>query len=104
MRRRARAVWLGTAALLPMLLIAAQSPDPFGTNAAMGKRLRAIYAATDWKADPNKPAQRVRYLSGLVESRHLTAEQSKVVLPELANEQLRAGDSRGALKTLGLLE
>ena len=66
----------------------------------MKARLRAIFAATDWKADPNKPAERARYLSNLLASGKLTPAQQHIVYPELSFEQLRAGDTRAALATL----
>ena len=94
---------LAIAALAPLLL-AASPAGVAPTNLAMEARLRAIFAATDWKADPNKPGLRVRYLGALVASGKLSAEQLKVVLPELANEALRAGDPREALRALKLLE
>ena len=75
------------------------APLPPGV-AAMEARLRAIYAGTDWKADPSKPGERARYLEAALRSGQLTAEQKRVVLPELATEQLRAGDVRGSLATL----
>ena len=37
----------------------------------MAERLRAIYDATDWRADPNKAAERVRYYTGMLSSQHL---------------------------------
>ena len=66
----------------------------------MEARLRAIYAATDWKADPNKPVERAAYLNKVLASGQLSREQLMVVYPELTFEQLRAGDARAALKTL----
>jgi FG-GAP-like repeat/ASPIC and UnbV len=70
----------------------------------MEARLRSIFAATDWKADPSKPAERARYLAAVAKSGRLSLEQQKLVLPELANERLRAGDARGALTALASLE
>jgi hypothetical protein len=73
-------------------------------NAAMEARLRSIFAANDWKSDPNKPGVRAHYLAALLESGRLSVEQRNVVLPELATERLRAGDARGALEALSRLE
>ncbi len=87
------------AALAPVLL-AATLPS----NVAMEARLRSIFAATDWKADPNKPGQRAHYLHEVLQTGKLSVDQQKLVLPELANEALRAGDPRGALEALRLLE
>jgi hypothetical protein len=73
-------------------------------NTAMEARLRSIFAANDWKSDPNKPGVRAHYLAALLDSGRLSVEQRKVVLPELATERLRAGDARGALQALSTLE
>jgi hypothetical protein len=100
-------VWvriLLSAVIVPALLAAPTATDTPSTNAAMETRLRSIFAATDWKADPNKPGERAHYLAALVKSGRLSVEQQKLVLPELANERLRAGDSRGALQALTSLE
>ncbi|HTR68234.1 MAG TPA: hypothetical protein VMH85_20810, partial [Terriglobales bacterium] len=36
------------------------------STAKMEARLRQIYADTDWKADPNKPAERTKYYRALL--------------------------------------
>ena len=92
------------AVLLPGLLAAPTATDTFAANAKMEARLRSIFAATDWKADPSKPGLRGQYLTAAVKSGKLTVEQEKFVLPELATERLRAGDSRGALEALTSLD
>jgi len=100
-------VWvqiLFAAVIVPTLLAAPSATDTSSANTAMEARLRSIFAANDWKADPNKPAERARYLGTLVASGRLSVEQRKLVLPELANERLRAGDPRGALEALTSLE
>ncbi len=71
---------------------------------AMEQRLRAIYAATDWREDPNKPAERARYLQAALASGKLIPAQQHLVYPELAFEQLRAGDTRSAFATLASFE
>ena len=89
------------AALPCLLLLCGAATDRTPTsNRAMEARLRAIYAATDWKADPNKPGERAAYLSRVLASGQLKPEQLMIVYPELTNEQLKAGDARGALQTL----
>ncbi len=70
------------------------------SNRVMEARLRAIFGATDWKADPNKPSERARYLAGLLASGRLTPAQQHIVYPELVFEQLRTGDTRPAITTL----
>ena len=69
-------------------------------NVAMEARLRAIYRATDWKVDPTKQAERVQYFQMLLRSGKLTAEQQRIVYPQLSNELMRAGDPEGALAAL----
>jgi len=41
-------------------------------------RLRQIYAASDWKADPNKPAERAKYYRAIL-AQHLTQAQEITV-------------------------
>jgi len=65
----------------------------------MEARLRQIYAASDWKADPNKPAERTKYYRDLLTKR-LTPEQEIAVRMELAKEFLRAGDSAASVAAL----
>jgi hypothetical protein len=105
MPRAARSLFL----LLPLALAlhaapAQQQPDSVEAHQSAGTqkmaaRLRKIYDETDWKADPNKPAQRARYYRGLL-AEHLPVEKAFPVQMELGNELLRAGDSAGAVDTL----
>jgi hypothetical protein len=68
-------------------------------TARMEARLRKIYAQTDWKADPNKPGERVKYYRALLEKR-LTPEQGVTVRMEIGKELLRAGDSAASVDEL----
>ncbi|MGA8043914.1 MAG: FG-GAP-like repeat-containing protein [Terracidiphilus sp.] len=68
----------------------------------MGERLRQIFANYDWKADPNKPFQRIAYLELLL-THPLSLQDEMTVRMELANEQLRAGRSEGAVETMETL-
>ena len=68
----------------------------------MEARLRKIYAQTDWKADPNKPAERAKYYRALLE-KNLTPEQKITVRMELGKELLRAGDSAASIDELELI-
>jgi len=68
-------------------------------TAKMEARLRKIYAETDWKADPNKPAERARYYRTLLEA-NLTPAQKITVRMELGKELLRAGDSAASIDEL----
>ncbi len=100
------------ACVAAVLLCAASDPpaaDPVPdtvapSTRAMEARLRAIFAGKDWKSDPNKPAERARYLGGLLQSGRLAPAQQQVVYPELALEQLRAGDPPATLQTLAAFE
>lgn len=65
----------------------------------MGERLRAIFSANDWKADPNKPYPRIAYYQMLL-SHSLGFRDQVAVRMELGNEQLRAGRSERAVDTL----
>ena len=69
----------------------------------MGKRLAEIYRNSDWKADPNKSAERVLYYQGLVR-KGLGPADEVLVTEQIAEEQLRAGDNAGAVDTLEKLQ
>ena len=58
--------------IVPGLFAAPGATDTPSANTAMEARLRSIFAANDWKADPNKPTERARYLAGLVASGRLS--------------------------------
>jgi hypothetical protein len=66
----------------------------------MAERLRAVYAATDWKLDPNKAATRVTYYEELLGSRHLALHDDTTVREQLAKEMLYAGDNGSAIRQL----
>ncbi len=97
---------LKTATLLTMLLTStAAVPQEshvaaFASNAAMEAKLRAIYRANDWKADPNKPTERAAYFQALLHSGKLSVEQQRIVYPQIVDELLRAGDPEASLKAL----
>ncbi len=74
--------------------------DPFATNKAMGAHLKALYRAMDWKADPTKSGERAVYFERLLQTGRLTADQQRIVYPQLCNEWLRAGDPHAALAAL----
>ena len=104
---------LRAASLVPVLAVAlAASLAAFGTapraqqaiqallNQAMGQRLRAIYRGTDWKADPNKTAERASYYDRLLREQRLSPANELIVRQQLAQEQLRSGNAEAALKAL----
>jgi FG-GAP-like repeat/ASPIC and UnbV len=64
----------------------------------MAALLHEIYSETDWKADPNKPAERAKYYRGLLDH-GLPIDQEIPVRIELGNELLRSGDSAAAVST-----
>ncbi len=72
------------------------------SNVAMEARLRALFGATNWKGDPNKPDLRAAYYAKLLLMPSLTTKQRLQVTMEMARERLRAGDARGTLEALAL--
>ncbi len=76
-------------------LTAYQSP---GTR-KMATLLQQIFKANDWKADPNKPAERVPYYQSLLK-RPLPMPDEFQVRLEMAREMLRAGNSEDAIRAL----
>jgi hypothetical protein len=66
----------------------------------MAERLRAVFAATDWKLDPSKPQMRVAYYTELLSKNKLSLEQDTVVREQLAREMLGVGDSDGSVRQL----
>src|SRR5271154_840051 len=72
-----------------------QSP---GTK-KMAELLQKIYRENDWKADPNKPAERAAYYKALL-TKNLKPNDEVLVRKTLASELLRAGDSEGAVNAL----
>ncbi len=79
------------------------APLPHGEGARrMGERLRAIFAATDWKAEPNKQAERIPYYENLLKQK-LNVRDEVTVRMELGNEQLRSGFSAEAVDNLEIL-
>ncbi len=69
----------------------------------MAQKLAEIFRANDWKADPNKPAERaVYYAAKLKEGRYTPVEALQVML-QLATEHLQAGASEQAIKTIEAL-
>jgi hypothetical protein len=66
----------------------------------MAALLRKTYAATDWKLDPNKAAQRVTYYSNLLATQHLNLHDDTTVREQLAKEMLYQGDSESAVRQL----
>jgi hypothetical protein len=65
----------------------------------MAALLRQIYEQSDWKADPDKTAQRAAYYRVLLRNL-LTPMQEATVWLEMGKELLRTGESGEALRTL----
>ncbi len=89
---------LGTVSSPPTKAIARPFYQAAGTR-KMAALLKSIYAATDWKLDPNKPGQRVTYYRQLLAGK-LSAPDDAVVRLQLAKELLYAGDSEASIATL----
>ena len=66
----------------------------------MAERLRAAFAATDWKVDPNKPVERVKYYSGMLAGKQMSLVDDTTVREQLAREMLYAGDAESAVRQL----
>lgn len=66
----------------------------------MAERLQSVYAATDWRLDPNKPAQRVAYYTQLLSTRKLSLQDDTTVREQLAREMLYTGDNESAIRQL----
>jgi hypothetical protein len=93
-------LWLsmGTVAAVPQTANQGTAYQSAGTK-KMAALLRHIYEQNDWKADPNKPADRAKYYQSLLE-KNLTPEQEIPVRMELGKELLRAGDSAASVDQL----
>ena len=80
------------------------SPDKSApATREMQQRLTTIFRDSDWKMDPNKQAERAVYYQSLLEGGKLTATDSLQVMLQLATEQLEAGQSEAAVKTVETL-
>ena len=85
--------------MLVALAGAQPSAGPQTNAKRMGERLRGIYAGYDFKADPNKSAERAQYYVELLKQKLSLRDRTTVEL-ELANEQLRVGESAASIATL----
>ena len=77
--------------------------DPIYQSAGtkrMAERLRAAFAETDWKVDPSKPAERVKYYSEMLMGKQLSLVDDTTVRGQLAREMLYAGDAESAIRQL----
>ena len=103
---------LSLAAAIPRKLMAQNSPKAADAPASnpvkpyqspgtmkMAALLETIFRENDWKADPNKPSQRVPYYKSLLQRKLSMPDEFQVRL-EMAKEMLRAGDSQDAIQTL----
>ena len=66
----------------------------------MADRLRTAFAAMDWKVDPSKPAERVKYYSEMLSGKQLSLVDDTTVREQLAREMLYAGDAESAIRQL----
>jgi hypothetical protein len=77
--------------------------DPIYQSAGtkhMAELLRAAFAGTDWKLDPNKPGERVRYYTEILATKSLGLHDDTVVREQLAREMLYQGDNENAVRQL----
>ncbi len=65
----------------------------------MAALLEKIYQEHDWKWDPNKPGQRIKFYKQQLAG-HLPVADELKLRQALGDEMLRAGDSEGAVQTL----
>jgi len=65
----------------------------------MSARLAAIFAATDWRTDPNKPLERAAYYDRELKQ-GLSATDSLQVLLQMSIELLQAGDAPRAVQAI----
>jgi hypothetical protein len=103
---RARRFLLLCLLLLPGGLSRGQAGGGFYQSAgtkAMAELLQKIYHETDWKADPNKPAERAAYYQSILKNNSLRPEDEVYARRTMASELLRAGESEGAVKALEAL-
>ena len=66
----------------------------------MQKRLQGIYAASDWRGDPNKPAERAAYYGKLLAGGKLSATEMLQVLLQQGTEFLQAGENNSAISVV----
>ncbi len=66
----------------------------------MAQRLKAIYANTDFRFDPNKAALRANHYANLLSSGTLGLHEDTTVREQYAKELLNQGDSDGAVRQL----
>ena len=83
-------------------IYATAKPYEAPSTKAMAALLEKIFRESDWKADPNKPAERVPYYASILKNNPPFAQQIIVQL-EMGREQLRAGDSEPAIHTFETL-
>ena len=89
--------------MLTTIADAQQSAAPFYQSAGtkkMAALLAETFAKTDWRIDPNKADQQAAYYRKLLATRKLRPADQVLVGNEMAEQQLRAGDSAGAVATL----
>ncbi|HEY4354577.1 MAG TPA: FG-GAP-like repeat-containing protein [Acidobacteriaceae bacterium] len=79
---------------------AGQEDNTTASTREMAATLRAIFAAQDWKTDPNKPAERVVYYRGVLKEHKLDLPTEITLREALATELLGAGDNAGAVAEL----
>jgi len=92
------AAGLVTHTAIPLADCSASKYPSSGTK-KMADLLRQIWEQSDWKTDPNKPAERAAYYSTLLKG-DLSLEQEFNIRFVLGKELLRSGASNEAVQTL----
>ncbi|MGB2625610.1 MAG: CRTAC1 family protein [Candidatus Acidiferrum sp.] len=89
---------LGFAPMVPEAQDAPKAYQSAGTQ-KMAALLRKIYAEQDWKTDPNKDGVRAQYYRQMLQGKPDLPHELKI-RQALAECELRAGDSAGAIEQL----
>ena len=85
---------------MPGKPLSRNTPYQAESTRKMAALLRSLYAATDWRLDPNKPQRRTVYYESLLQHQELSLGDGTTVRLQLAKEQLYAGQSEAAVASL----
>ncbi|MDP9338920.1 MAG: CRTAC1 family protein [Acidobacteriota bacterium] len=99
---RAAVLACASALLLCVTLPAEQSKTASDGTVKMAELLRKIHAEQDWRTDPNKDAERAKYLKEELAAKPDIRTELKL-RKALAESLLKAGDSGGAVKQLEMI-
>src|SRR5882672_12449510 len=80
-------------------LCIAQVNDPSPSTRKMAELLQKTYREHDWKGDPYKTAERIRFYQAQLAA-HPPVQDEIKLRQAIAEEMLNAGDSQGAVDNL----